>query len=53
MPGFLAAAGVVQNVGTLWVRVYEQAWFVGFGIAALAYLALMAAPGAADKRAAA
>jgi len=53
VPGFLAAAGVVQNVGTLWVRVYEQAWFVGFGIAALAYLALMAAPGAADKRAAA
>ena len=51
VPGFLQAAGVASNVSTLWLRIYEQAWFVGFGVAAAVYLALMAAP-RADTRAA-
>jgi len=44
VPGFLQAAGLAKAVPALWLRVYEYAWFVGFGVAAVAYLALMAAP---------
>ena len=43
VPGFMQAAGVAHGVHWLWVRVYEYAWFVGFGVAAAVYLALMAA----------
>jgi NCS1 family nucleobase:cation symporter-1 len=36
LPGFLGALGVVE-VSSLAQGVYEWAWFVGFGIAALIY----------------
>jgi NCS1 family nucleobase:cation symporter-1 len=39
VPGFLAALGVMQ-VGALWTTVYEWAWFVAFGVAAVVHLVL-------------
>ncbi len=37
LPGFLNAAGALQNVGPFFVTLYTYAWFVGFIIAALIY----------------
>ena len=36
VPGFLAAIGAT-HVGPFWTSIYNWAWFVGFGIAALSY----------------
>ncbi len=41
VPGFLHAAGFVSAAPPLFVTLYTYAWFVGFGIAAVVYLALM------------
>ncbi len=38
LPGFLHAAGFVENVGQAWQDIYTYAWFVGFGLAATLYL---------------
>jgi NCS1 family nucleobase:cation symporter-1 len=40
IPGFLAALGVMQT-GTVFVRIYEWAWFVSFFLAGAIYLAGM------------
>ena len=40
VPGFLAAAGVVESVPPTFVTIYGYAWFVGVVIGAVAYLAL-------------
>ena len=42
VPGFLSVAGILAGVPALWVRVYDYAWFVGFGVAAALHVALMA-----------
>jgi NCS1 family nucleobase:cation symporter-1 len=43
VPGFLAAALPERfpDVGAGWTTLYHYAWFVGFGLAAVLYLALM------------
>jgi NCS1 family nucleobase:cation symporter-1 len=43
VPGFLAQAFPSRFAGVpeAWKGIYSYAWFVGFGIAALVYLALM------------
>ncbi len=41
VPGFLQVAGLASRVAPAWVQLYQYAWFVGFGIAFAAYLALM------------
>ncbi len=48
VPGFLAEAFPAHfpSVAPLWRGVYGYAWFVGFGVAALVYLALVWRPGA-------
>jgi NCS1 family nucleobase:cation symporter-1 len=40
IPGFLAQVKVVNpaTIGTFWVRLYDYAWFVGFGVAFGVYL---------------
>ena len=43
VPGFLAAAGLVDGVPAFWESVYTYSWFVGFGVGAGVYLALMRA----------
>ena len=37
VPGFLAAAGVVDSVPSFFSSLYTYAWFVGFGISGLLY----------------
>jgi len=37
VPGFLAAAGIVDSVAPLWAQVYTYAWFVGFLLAGGVY----------------
>jgi len=37
VPGFLAAIGAT-HVGPFWTSIYNWAWFVGFGVAAVSYL---------------
>jgi len=44
LPGFFAAAGLMQ-VGPIWLRLYDYAWFVSFGAAMVSYIALMSAFG--------
>jgi NCS1 family nucleobase:cation symporter-1 len=39
LPGFAAAAGLVE-VPTVWLRLYDYAWFVSFGAALVVYYAL-------------
>jgi nucleobase:cation symporter-1, NCS1 family len=40
LPGFAAAIGFVSDLPTIWLRLYDYAWFVSFGIAALTYTLL-------------
>ncbi len=40
VPGFLAAIGAIHGA-PLWTSIYSWAWFVGFGVAAVVYLAGM------------
>ena len=40
LPGFLAQIKVLAGVPTLFLRLYDYAWFAGFAIAFLAYLGL-------------
>jgi NCS1 family nucleobase:cation symporter-1 len=42
LPGFAAATGLFE-VHEFWARVYDYAWFVSFGVAFVAYIALMRA----------
>jgi NCS1 family nucleobase:cation symporter-1 len=44
VPGFLAQAfpASFPNVGEVWRGLYSYAWFLGFGVAAVVYLLLMA-----------
>jgi NCS1 family nucleobase:cation symporter-1 len=48
VPGFLGALHAAR-VAPLWATIYDWAWFVGFGIAALAYLAGMALRPAGER----
>lgn len=41
VPGFLHQAGALDTVGTVWQELYQFAWFVGFGLAMVLYLAGM------------
>ncbi|MEQ9077875.1 MAG: NCS1 family nucleobase:cation symporter-1 [Sandaracinaceae bacterium] len=41
VPGFLAAAGAVTDVGDVWKSIYTYAWFVGFFISGGLYAAFM------------
>ena len=53
LPGFLKAAGAVESVPEVFNTIYTYAWFVGFILAALLYVAGMKAlpqvAGAADS----
>jgi NCS1 family nucleobase:cation symporter-1 len=40
VPGFLAEVGV-PNVPGIWTELYHYAWFLGFGVSFLIYIALM------------
>ncbi len=40
-PGFLGTVGIWKSVGPFWMTLYNYAWFIGFGIAAIAYYVLM------------
>jgi NCS1 family nucleobase:cation symporter-1 len=40
LPGFLSELGAAE-VGGVWREIYNYAWFVSFGVALLAYVALM------------
>lgn len=42
LPGFAAAVGWIYDVPTIWLRLYDYAWFVSFGISLLIYTLLMA-----------
>ena len=42
VPGFLGTIGMAQ-VAPVWTALYHYAWFIGFGVAALVYLAGMKA----------
>jgi len=37
VPGFLANAGIVESVPSVFATIYTYAWFVGFGISGIAY----------------
>ena len=41
IPGFLKAAGALEEVAPIYESIYTYAWFVGFILAALLYLAGM------------
>jgi NCS1 family nucleobase:cation symporter-1 len=41
LPGFAAAIGLMSHVPAIWLRLYDYAWFVSFGIALLTYFVLM------------
>ncbi|WP_299313557.1 NCS1 family nucleobase:cation symporter-1 [uncultured Halomonas sp.] len=41
LPGFLAAAGLLDSVPAIFSEIYNYAWFVGVAIGATAYLVLM------------
>lgn len=41
LPGFLAAAGLVESVPAIFSTLYSYAWFVGVAIGAVVYLGLM------------
>ncbi len=40
IPGFLSKAGLMENVPTLFINIYDYAWFVGLFIAGALYLLL-------------
>jgi NCS1 family nucleobase:cation symporter-1 len=40
LPGFANTAGLA-DVGSIWSRLYDYAWFVSFGVAFVSYFALM------------
>lgn len=40
VPGFLGAVGLLK-VAPFWTSIYSYAWFVGFALSALSYIALM------------
>ena len=42
LPGFLNAAGFLQNIDPMFINIYSYAWFVGFFIAAIVYYVGMA-----------
>ena len=41
LPGFLATVGLVKDVPPIASRLYQFAWFVGFGTALLSYCSFM------------
>ena len=41
VPGFLVSAGLKASAHPLWLRVYDNAWVVGFFLAGIVYLTLM------------
>jgi nucleobase:cation symporter-1, NCS1 family len=45
LPGFLHAAGAVAEVPAIFDRLYTYAWFLGFAVAAILYMAGMRRPG--------
>jgi nucleobase:cation symporter-1, NCS1 family len=47
LPGFAVALDVVKKevIGELWLRLYDYAWFVSFGVSFVTYLLLMQAAG--------
>jgi nucleobase:cation symporter-1, NCS1 family len=51
VPGFLAAANLVEGVAPLWTRLYTYAWFVGFLLAGGFYWLTSKAPPAAPRQA--
>jgi len=40
LPGFAAAAGLIERVDMIWARLYDYAWFVSFGVALVSYYTL-------------
>jgi NCS1 family nucleobase:cation symporter-1 len=50
VPGFLAAAGFVENVPAFFSAIYTYAWFVGFGLAGVLYGVGMLALGQVPDR---
>lgn len=44
IPGFLKAAGLLADVPDVFETIYTYAWFVGLGLAALVYWAMMRGP---------
>ena len=58
VPGFLAAAGLLDGVNGFWTGLYDYAWFLGFGLAGIIYVVGMrlsghTPPGAFDTGASA
>jgi len=49
IPGFLVAAGLLESAPALFTTLYTYAWFVGFVLAAVIYLAIMMMMGGADR----
>ncbi len=49
LPGFLHAAGLVDDVGAVWQRIYTYAWFVGFLLAGSLYWAGMKATSSTER----
>jgi len=44
VPGFLAAAGLISDVPTVFAQLYTYAWFVGFAVAGALYWLLSCGP---------
>src|SRR5205823_4408676 len=40
LPGFAAAIGLIFDIPTIWLRLYDYAWFVSFAIALVTYIML-------------
>jgi NCS1 family nucleobase:cation symporter-1 len=40
LPGFAAAAGLLSGIDAVWLRLYDYAWFVSFGVALVTYVVL-------------
>ena len=49
VPGFLQAAGAIEDIPPILATLYTYAWFLGFGIAGLLYFVGMKATGWADR----
>ncbi|MFT5685400.1 MAG: NCS1 family nucleobase:cation symporter-1 [Myxococcota bacterium] len=49
IPGFLVAAGFIDSAPALFTTIYTYAWFVGFALAAVIYLAIMMIMGGSDR----
>jgi len=41
LPGFAAAVGLIGRVDSIWLRFYDYAWFISFGLALVSYFTLM------------